>query len=239
MELQKITPGNGAGETPDRLITSHVGLVRKIARSIHHRTHGAVEYDELQQAGMLALVEAAFNYEDLGHSFSTYAAIRIRGQITDELRRRSRLSRGSMTWLREIESVRKTLRQTLRCEPGERDTARALGMASAEYRERSDAAQKHSEEPLDHAYSDSSAAFADPSDDREAMLLRNERSFLLERCLNALPHRESTVLRLYFFEERSLDDIGAMLEVGAARVCQIKKAALARLKTTLAPVGAD
>ena len=88
-------------------------------------------------------------------------------------------------------------------------------------------------ESIDAVYSDHSEWFAADEEDAHAQIERAELSRALVAGLKNLPEREALVLQLYYVEELNLEEIGAVLEVGAARVCQIKKAALDRLRGTL------
>jgi len=76
-----------ARPAPETLVRAHMPLVRKIAWHVHVRVSSAIDIEDLVQIGMVALVEAANSYEDRGHAFSTYASMRIRGNMIDHLRR--------------------------------------------------------------------------------------------------------------------------------------------------------
>jgi len=106
-------------------------------------------------------------------------------------------------------------------------------MDPAEYREMADSAVAVRQESLDEVYSDQSIWFADVEERADQTLEREELGRALAEHISELPEREAMVLQLYFVEEMNLDEIGQTLGVGAARVCQIKKAALDRLRKSL------
>jgi len=119
-------------------------------------------------------------------------------------------------------------------EPSENQVASALGLSPADYRALADSAVAARQESLDDVYSDHSMWFADIEESVDQTLERAELGRMLAAHISALPEREALVLQLYFVEEMNLDEIGQVLNVGAARVCQIKKAALDRLRGELA-----
>jgi len=86
---------------------------------------------------------------------------------------------------------------------------------------------------MDEVYSDQSMWFADVEDRADDVMERESLKGALAKYIGELPQREALVLQLYFVEELNLDEIGATLDIGAARVCQIKKAALDKLREKL------
>ena len=218
---------------PAQLARTHMPLVRKIAWHVHGRVSSAIDIEDLVQIGMVALVEAANAYEDRGHAFATYATLRIRGNMIDHLRRHATICRSAMAKRKEIAKTIAGLRGALGREPVPAEVAQAMGLSAAEYREVTDNAASVHHESLDEAYSDQSMWFADVEERVDETLEREELGRLLAARISSLPEREAMVLQLYFVEEMNLDEIGQVLNVGAARVCQIKKAALDRLRKEL------
>jgi RNA polymerase sigma factor for flagellar operon FliA len=219
---------------PEQLARTHMGLVRKIAWHVHGRVSSAIEIEDLVQIGMVSLIEAANAYEDRGHAFSTYASMRIRGGMIDHLRRHATLCRSAMVKRREINDAITRFEGRHGRPPSEAELASAMGMEPAIFREVSDAAQAIRQESLDEVYSDQSIWFADVEERADDMIEREQLGRALAAHISDLPEREAMVLQLYFVEELNLDEIGAVLGVGAARVCQIKKAALDKLRKALA-----
>jgi len=216
-----------------QLARAHMPLVRKIAWHVHGRVSSAIDLEDLIQIGMIALVEAANGYEDRGHAFSTYASMRIRGNMIDHLRRHATLCRSAMAKRKEIGKQVALLETQLGRAPTEAELATALGLSPSEYRELADSTQAVRQESLDEVYSDQSMWFADVEDRADDILEREQLRALLASRISELPEREALVLQLYFVEELNLDEIGQVLNVGAARVCQIKKAALDKLRGSL------
>ena len=218
---------------PAVLARSHMGLVRKIAWHVHGRVSSAIDIEDLVQIGMVALVEAANGYEDRGHAFATYASMRIRGHMIDHLRRHATICRSAMAKRKAMNEAIAKLEAELGRTPGEAELARAMGMEPAEFREMADASMAVRHESLDEVYSDQSMWFADVEERGDTRIERDQLQAALATRISDLPEREAMVLQLYFVEEMNLDEIGQTLGVGAARVCQIKKAALDRLRKSL------
>jgi RNA polymerase sigma factor for flagellar operon FliA len=215
------------------LITTHMPLVRKIAWHVHGRVSNAVDIEDLVQIGMVALVEAANSYEDRGHAFATYAGLRVRGSMIDHLRRNASQARSGMAKRKEIAKARAEVEARLGRAASEAELAEAMGIDAASFRELADAAESVRHESLDEVYSDQSMWFADLEEQADEQLDRGRLGEALAGHIAQLPEREAMVLQLYFVEELNLEEIGQVLNIGAARVCQIKKAALDKLRGNL------
>jgi RNA polymerase sigma factor for flagellar operon FliA len=216
------------------LARSHMGLVRRIAWHVHGRVSTAIDVEDLIQIGMVALVEAANSYEDRGHAFSTYATLRIRGAMIDHLRRHASLCRSAMAKRRELEAARGQAARRLGRDPTEAELSVDMGMAPAAFRSMVDETATVRHQSMDEVYSDQSMWFADVAERADEGLERAGLKAALARHIGSLPKRDATVLQLYFVEEMNLEEIGQVMGVGAARICQIKKGALDKLRKALA-----
>lgn len=221
-------------QTQASLVSAHMPLVRKIAWHVHGRVSNAIDIEDLVQIGMVALVEAANGYEDRGHAFSTYAGMRVRGAMIDHLRRHASQARSGMVKRKEIAKARAEIEARLGRAASESEMAQAMGLDATSFREMADAAESVRHESLDEVYSDQSMWFADLEDGADEQLDRGRLGEALAEHIAQLPEREAMVLQLYFVEELNLEEIGQVLDIGAARVCQIKKSALDKLRGKLA-----
>ncbi|WP_454887155.1 sigma-70 family RNA polymerase sigma factor [Sphingomonas oryzagri] len=220
-------------QTQASLVSAHMPLVRKIAWHVHGRVSNAIDIEDLVQIGMVALVEAANGYEDRGHAFSTYAGMRVRGAMIDHLRRHATQARSGMAKRKEIAKVRAEIEGKLGRAASEAEMAQAMGLDATSFREMADAAESVRHESLDEVYSDQSMWFADLEEGADEQLDRGRLGEALAEHIAQLPEREAMVLQLYFVEELNLEEIGQVLDIGAARVCQIKKSALDKLRGRL------
>jgi RNA polymerase sigma factor for flagellar operon FliA len=225
--------GRRAGASPEGLVRAHMALVRKIAWHVHGRVASAIEIEDLVQIGMVALVEAANGFEDRGHAFATYATLRIRGAMIDHLRRHALICRSAMARRRELAAVRQRLEGRLGRAPLDDEMAAEMGLDAADYRALVDDSQAVRQESIDEVYSDHSMWFADLEERADETLDRSRLKEAIAGAIRGLPERDAMVLQLYFVEEMNLDEIGQTLGVGAARICQIKKAALDKLRGQL------
>jgi len=134
---------------------------------------------------------------------------------------------------REWGQTRSVLEGALGRAASDEEMAEKLGISLADYRTGAAAMQAAQVESIDDVYTDHNDWFADDGPDAHEILERGRMQAAIAAAVSLLPEREGMVLQLYFVEELNLEEIGDVLGVGAARVCQIKKSALGKLKTRL------
>ena len=230
-----------ARASPDELAERYLSLVIPIARSFQKRLPSSVDFDDLVGAGNLGLVEAARRFDPAqGTSFGAFAQHRIRGAITDSLRRLDPISRCLRSQQKTAERATTELTTNLgRC-PTEAETARRLHLSLRRWR-RLRWTLYAAGCPVDRYRINEVPAQADPDKlpgtwaDPEQLAGRAETRQILDRAIRTLPTRHRHVLRLYDFEEWTMKQIGIRLGVDESRVSQIRAAALARLQVQLAP----
>jgi RNA polymerase sigma factor for flagellar operon FliA len=220
----------------DALVRKHADLVKRIAYHLAGRLPPQVEVEDLMQAGMMGLLEAAQNYSSgRGASFETYAGIRIRGAMLDALRKldwapRSvhRKARAAAQALREVEALRGS-------EANEADVAAHMGVSLPEYQRIVQDTLGCQLLRLNDADGEESALdrLPDGAPDPEASALDASLRQAIIEAIQALPERERLVLSLYYEQELNLKEIGAVLKVTESRVCQLHGQALLRLKAQL------
>ena len=228
--------GAYAGDAADR-VRRFLPMVRRLAWHVHGSGRDGIELEDLMQAGMVALTEAAQRHAGPGEDgFAAYAKMRVRGAMVDLVRRTVPLSRGASERRRLVREKEAELRGELGRDPGEAELAAALGMTLGEL-----AALRVSSEPLrfesmDEAYSDSDLAFADERPDALALLEDQELRGAVTAAIAALPERLQLIVQLYFVEELNLSEIAETLGVSIPRVHQLKAQALEKLRAGLAGV---
>ncbi len=228
-----LTYGRTAATSPDKLARQYMPLVRKIAWHVHGRVSSAIEIEDLLQIGMVALVEAANNFEDRGHGFAAYAQMRVRGAMIDHLRRHATIARSAMARRKQLTAARRTFEQRTGRTPSEAEIAAELGLDAAAWLDFVEGTEVVQHQSMDEVYSDQSMWFADVADRADDVLERESLKRAIAAGISELPEREAMVLQLYFVEEMNLEEIGLTLDIGAARVCQIKKSALDKLRARL------
>ena len=213
------------------LIEKNMGLVRKIAWHMHGRVKSAVDIEDLIQIGMYGLVTAAQNYVvKEGVSFSSYASIRIRGEIVDHLRRNSNLCRTTIQMQQKYKSSVETLSKQLQREPNNDEIAVEMGLETAELHNWEQAFAANTHQSLDTVYDEFSIWFATKEQNPEEELTDTELRENLVEALKTLPEREALLIQLYYVEELNVYEIAEVLDVTTGRVSQIKKNAISRLR---------
>ena len=219
----------------EALIREHMPLVRRIAWHVHGSVSSSVEVEDLIQTGLVALVEAAASFEDRGQvTFAQYLSTRIRGAMIDELRRQATITRGAMRRRRMLVETESTLRSEYGRAPTEDEVALKLGVSVERLRQDYAGAQPLRFEPIDGVYTDDNPWFMSDEPNPFELLESEDLRQTLIAAIGRLATREAQVIQLYYVEELNLEEIGQVLGVGAARVCQIKKSAHDKLRKALA-----
>lgn len=218
-------------------IRRFVPMVRRLAWHVHGTGRQGIEIEDLMQAGMVALTEAAQRHNGPGEDgFAAYAKLRVRGAMVDLIRRAVPLSRGAVERRRQLRERESTLRGELGREPTSAEVAAALGMSDVELESLRSASEPVRFESIDHTYSDSDAAFADEGPDSFALLADEELREQVAEAISGLPDRLQLVVQLYFVEELNLAEIAATLGVSVPRVHQLKAQALSQLREALSEI---
>ncbi len=226
------------GNNADVLVRQHLPLVKKLAWHVHGAMSTMIDVEDLVQVGLVALVEAARVKEDgsapdQGQGFRAYLATRIRGAMIDELRRQATTTRGAMRRRRAYNQAVAALTQATGHAPGEAMIASHLGVSVEKLRADYLTADAVRFDSIDEVYADDLPWFADDTPDAFDQLAEGELRDRLIAAVAALPEREAMVIQLYYVDELNLEEIGEVLGVGAARICQIKAAAHGRLKKAM------
>lgn len=234
------SPATGPGDsTHDDLVLRHADLVKRIAYHLVSRMPPSVEVDDLIQAGMLGLLDAARHYTPgKGANFETYAGIRIRGAMLDEVRKADWTPRSVHRSVREVAEVIRRLENATGEEAKPADIARELKISLDDYyRIMQDATscRLFSFDQMGTADDEGSPAAhaADDGPGPVEQIEEDEFRSALAAAIGALPEREQLVLSLYYDDELNLREIGAVLEVSESRICQIHGQALVRLRARI------
>ncbi len=225
-----------AGNT-DTLVIQHAPLVKRIAYHLMGRLPDTVQVDDLIQSGMLGLLESIKHYDaSQGASFETYAGIRIRGAMLDELRRADWTPRSVHKKARMVAEAIRVVENTLGRDAKDSEVAQHMGIALDEYQhilQDTVSCKTFSVEELiqgEDSVIDDIHGHYQP----EEQLLQHNFQLALTQAIAELPERERLVISLYYDEELNLREIGKVLDVSESRVSQICSQAMLRLRARLA-----
>lgn len=221
----------------ERLVTQYASLVKRIAYHIMSRLPPSVQVDDLIQAGMIGLLEAARNYDaGQGASFETYAGIRIRGAMLDEIRKGDWAPRSVHRKARQVAEAVRGIENATGRDAKDHEVAKALGMSLDEYHKTlqdANGCRLLSFEEMGVNEDGISARLGRTDGGPFEGVQREDFKRNLAEAIAGLPDRERLVLTLYYDEDLNLREIGAVIGVSESRVSQIHSQALLRLQARL------
>jgi RNA polymerase sigma factor FliA len=221
----------GARSASDELIVAHAELVKRIAYHMAGRLPPSVAVDDLIQAGMVGLMEAATNWSmNRGASFETYAGIRIRGAMIDALRKLDWAPRSVHRKARAVAAAVREIEQRTGRDARDAEIAEHMGLTLEDYHQALQDAAACQLASLDDKLGDTFTDDADPFEDAADDQFRAA----LTKAIANLPERERLVMSMYYSDGLNLKEIGAVLDVTESRACQLHGQALTRLRARLA-----
>lgn len=228
-------------EVRNRILMEQMPQVRYIARHIHDRLPQHVPIEDLVHAGVLGLIDALTRYDEGRQvQFKTYAKFRIRGAILDSLRELDWSPRELRRKGRLVDATYFELSGKLGRAPSENEIAHEMGIGLSELQallaelDGLELGSLRVESPRDGKEEDlTDHVSSKPEETPFFQCLRSEMKELLAQAISELPEKEQRVLALYYYEELTMKEAGAVLGVGESRVSQIHSLALLRLRTRL------
>jgi RNA polymerase sigma factor FliA len=228
-------------EERDRVLMDQLPQVRYLARRIHERLPRHVPLEDLIHAGVIGLIDALNKFDRSKHvQFGSYAKFRIRGAILDSLREMDWGPRELRRKARRVEEAERKLSLELSRAPTEVEVAKELGLELKEFQQLLteldglEVGSLHLESPWDGKEEDLCDYLPNaPEDTPFFRCMRSEMKDLLAKVVGELPEKEQQVLALYYFEELTMKEVGAVLGIGESRVSQIHSLAVVRLRARL------
>ncbi len=225
----------------NRVVEQYAYLITKVAYNMIARLPANVEMDDLKSAGVIGLIDAAEKYDpDKSANFRSYAEIRIRGAMVDELRALDWVPRSVRQKHATIESTRRRLSSELGRPAADKEIADALELSMEEFREMAEKARAlavvsyedlgtSGEERREFLECVPDPDAADPEEVSE----QSGRRRVMLRAIQQLSERQRVVLSLYYFEDLNLKEIGSILGVTESRISQIHSKAVTQLRPIL------
>jgi len=220
----------GLDMSPRELVKRYSPLVYRIAKRVRRRTGYAVELDDLVCEGTIGLLQAAERYDpDRETEFEHLASVRVHGAMLDALRRLDPLSQRRRREAKKHQAMHHKLELSLGRAPTAPEMAAALDMELEAFYKRSNELAAQAPVSLD----DMALDIRDREETPDRLAQANERRTQMKALIETLPDRPKTVLSLIYYNELSQKEVAQVLEVTEARISQIHKEALEKLRRKL------
>jgi len=221
----------------DELVTKYAPLVKRIAYHLKARLPATVIVDDLLQAGMIGLLEASRKYDaNQGASFETYAGIRIRGSMLDELRRNDWAPKSVHRRIRDITQAIRSIEHREGRDARDEEVIELLDISRDEYFKTLQDVSSHrvlswdeigiNEDAFGHSTSDSKTGVHE-------QLEKQHFQAKLSDSISSLPEREKMIVSLYYESELNLREIGSVMNVSESRISQLLSQAHIRLRARM------
>lgn len=221
-------------------IIKYLPLVERVVQRLSIKT-ADYESGDLYNIGVIGLMDALRKFDPSKKvPFESYAAIRIKGAIIDEVRKHAKISRYKMAAVNQFYQARQELEQSLKREASDIEICKQLGINQSQladiYESLHYLASVSLEDTL-FAYQEEGMTLKDmvrdPAENVEETLVAEEKRTALVACIKKLGEREQLILSLYYTEELTLKEIAEILEVSIPRVSQIHGKTIAKLRTLI------
>ena len=241
-ERQKLWEEYAKRKTSDlyeKIIIEYAGLVKIVAGRLSMYLGHNVEYDDLVGYGTFGLIDAIdkFDYTK-GNKFETYASLRIRGAILDQIRKMDWIPRSIRQKQRKIENAYQNLETKFGRNITDGDVAEELNLSIEELEDWQNQTNITNIISLDEFLEQGSESktdqyFATTFEQPDRIVEQNELKDILARTLDTLTEKEKRVIVLYYYEGLTLKEISKILEVSESRISQLHTKALQKLKVKL------
>jgi len=221
-------PARSAGDEL-RDVQAYLPLVKRVARQLNSQAGGALDREDMEQIGLMGLLEALRRYGEPDARFGSYAAMRIRGAILDELRRQDWRPRTVRQQSHRIRDAVRGLSRSLGREPTEAEVIKELGITVDAWKEHLLDENAEVIGSFDDLMQETGGMLEKSPSPEDQLIIRRS----LEQALGQLDEREQRIVQMYYEFELSYKEIAAVLDLTDARVCQLNKGALKKMKNFL------
>ena len=236
-------------ENREEVIKRYSPMIKYVANRIAMRLPPHIEVDDLISVGVLGLMDAISKYDSSrGAKFKTYAEFRVRGAILDELRAMDWVPRSIRQKASNVDKVVQGLQATLGRAPEDEEVAEEMGISLDQFHDTLNETKSipifsledlgiAKESGEQQSLLDCLAGKADADPQTQIRLI--ELKEIIAKAIDALPEKERLMVSLYYYEELTMKEIGAVLEITESRVSQIHSKAVYRLRTKLKAIIAE
>lgn len=225
-------------ELREKIILEYAPLVKVVAGRLNMYLGYSVEYEDMISYGIFGLIDAIDKF-DMGKEvkFETYASLRIRGAILDQIRKMDWIPRTIRQRQKQIDSVMKEIEANTGREAKDEEIAQKLGISEDEYLDWQTQLKVNNVVSLNEYMEQGSDIPADKTnntfDTPEAVIEKSELKEMLKDALEVLTEKEKKVVLLYYYEELTLKEISNVLEVSESRISQLHTKALQKMKAKM------
>jgi len=236
-------------ENREEVIKRYSPMIKYVANRIAMRLPPHIEVDDLISVGVLGLMDAISKYDSSrGAKFKTYAEFRVRGAILDELRAMDWVPRSIRQKASNVDKVVQKLQAKLSRSPEDEEVAEEMGISLNQFHDTLNETKSipvfsledlgiAKESGEQQSLLDCLAGKADADPQTQIRLI--ELKEIIAKAIDALPEKERLMVSLYYYEELTMKEIGAVLEITESRVSQIHSKAVYRLRTKLKAIIAE
>jgi len=236
-------------ENREEAIKRYSPMIKYVANRIAMRLPPHIEVDDLISVGVLGLMDAITKYDSSrGAKFKTYAEFRVRGAILDELRAMDWVPRSIRQKASNVDKVVQGLQAKLSRVPEDEEVAKEMGLSLDQFHDTLNETKSipifsledlgiAKESGEQQSLLDCLAGKADADPQTQVRLV--ELKEIIAKAIDALPEKERLMVSLYYYEELTMKEIGAVLEITESRVSQIHSKAVYRLRTKLKAIIAE
>lgn len=226
----------------EEMIIKYLPYVKYIASRLVAGKPPGLEYEDLISFGIIGLIDAIERFDPTkGLKFETYATLRIRGAIIDELRKISWIPKSAFSKLNYLNQLKNELETKLNREPTEEELSNYSGMSTNEIRNIESYINYISVISLDEVLFKSdeedvkfkSIIKDSTSPQPDVIIEDNEKQNMLKKAIDMLSEKDKIILNLYYFEKLTLKEIGKILNISESRVSQLHSRAIIRLRENL------
>ncbi|NLG36554.1 MAG: FliA/WhiG family RNA polymerase sigma factor [Clostridiales bacterium] len=226
---------NRSAAIRNQLLIEYAPLVRRVVHALPFTFMGCADEDDMIGEGIFGLMDAIDKYDARRNvKFETYASLRIRGAVLDKLRKMDVLSRGTRERVRQIEEICDTLEKSLMRHPTHAEIAQAAGLTEQAVRKALEEAALSNMISLEDVLAGCGLQEDARTETPEQILERSELTDTLTRAIEDLRDNEKQVVSLYYYEELTLREIGAVLGVSESRASQLLSRSLRKLRQKIA-----
>ncbi|MCH4888748.1 FliA/WhiG family RNA polymerase sigma factor [Acidaminobacter sp. JC074] len=237
IELWKRYKDSGDLKAKEELIVSYVSLVKTISGRLYNTYNAHVEYDDLVGYGVLGLLDAIekFDYK-LGNKFETYANIRIRGAIVDQLRSMDWIPRSLRQKYKQLEKAVNKLQNIYGLDIRDEDLAKEMNMTPKQLSELMHEVSTFSIISLDEKITENSNVNIQEdtkAETPEGELMNVETKRLLKEMIEKLPEKEQRIIELYYYSELTYKEISKIMNISESRISQLHTKAITKMQAKI------